>query len=111
MELRNKKKNVKVVNVDISQDQYRRLQKVAEEHGFKTPSVLLDDIVHTYLNKNRMKLARTTKEFETKITMPVQISNRNYEALNKYSEATKISKTTFIHLIMREILKKIKLEE
>jgi metal-responsive CopG/Arc/MetJ family transcriptional regulator len=111
MELRIKKKNVQVVNVDLSQDQYRKLQKVAEENGFKTPSVLLDDIVHSYMNRNRVRLARTTKEFETKITMPVQISNKNFDALEKYSEATKISKTTFVHLILREILKKIKLDE
>jgi metal-responsive CopG/Arc/MetJ family transcriptional regulator len=108
MELRIKKKNVVVVNVDISRDQYDKLKKVSDENGFKTPSVLLDDIVHSYLSKNRLKLARTTKEFETKINMPVQISERNYEALSKYSEATKISKTTFIHIILREILKRIK---
>ena len=111
MELRIKKKNVQVVNVDLSKDQYQKLKKVAEENGFKTPSVLLDDIVHSYMNKNRVRLAKTTKEFETKVVMPVQISNRNFEALSKYSDATKISKTTFIHLILREILKKIKLEE
>lgn len=108
MELRIKKKNVVVLNVDISQDQYRKLKKVADENGFKTPSVLLDDIVHSYLNKNRIRLARTTKEFETKITLPVQISERNFESLRKYSEATKISKTTFIHIILREIFKRIK---
>jgi hypothetical protein len=108
MELRIKKKNVTVVNVDLSQDQYRKLKKVADENGFKTPSVLLDDIVHSYLNKNRIRLARATKEFETKVTLPVQISERNFEALRKYSEATKISKTTFIHIILREIFKRIK---
>jgi metal-responsive CopG/Arc/MetJ family transcriptional regulator len=108
MELRIKKKNVVVVNVDISQDQYQKLKKVADENGFKTPSVLLDDIIHSYLSKNRLRLARTTKEFEKKITMPVQISEKNFDALHEYSQATKISKTTFIHIILREILKKLK---
>jgi hypothetical protein len=108
MELRIKKKNVVVINIDMSQEQYQKLKKIADENGFKTPSVLLDDIVHSYLNKNRVRLAKTTKEFENKVVMPVQISNRNFEALSKYSEATKISKQTFIHLILREIFKKIK---
>jgi metal-responsive CopG/Arc/MetJ family transcriptional regulator len=108
MELRIKKKNVVVINIDMSQEQYQKLKKIADDNGFKTPSVLLDDIVHSYLNKNRVRLAKTTKEFENKVVMPVQISNRNFEALSKYSEATKISKQTFIHLILREIFKKIK---
>jgi hypothetical protein len=108
MELRIRKKNVVVINIDMSQEQYYKLKKLADDNGFKTPSVLLDDIVHSYLNKNRMRLAKTAKEFEKKVVMPVQISNRNFEALSKYSEATKISKQTFIHLILREIFKKIK---
>jgi metal-responsive CopG/Arc/MetJ family transcriptional regulator len=108
MELRIKKKNVVVVNIDLSQDQYKKLKKIADDNGFKTPSVLLDDIVHSYLNKNRLRLMKTAKEFENKIVMPLQISNRNFESLSKYSEATRISKQTFIHLILREIFKKIK---
>jgi metal-responsive CopG/Arc/MetJ family transcriptional regulator len=109
MELRIRKNNVVVINIDLSQDQYYKLKKVADENGFKTPSVLLDDIVHSYLNKNRVRMAKTVKEFENKIVLPVQISNRNFEALSKYSHATRIAKQTFIHLILREILKKIKL--
>ena len=108
MELRIRKKNAVVLNISISQDQYYKLKKVADENGFKTPSVLLDDIVHSYLNKNRMRMANTTKEFENKIVLPVQISERNFEVLSKYSDATRIAKQTFIHLILREILKKIK---
>lgn len=107
MELRIKKKNVVVINIDLSQAQYRKLKKVADENGFKTPSVLLDDIVHSYINKNKRRLLSTAKEFESKVVMPVQISGRNFEALSKYSDATKISKQTFIHLVLREIFKKI----
>lgn len=108
MELRIRKKNVLVVNVDISQDQYQKLKKLAEDNGFKTPNVLLDDIVHSYLNRNRVRLARTTKEFESRVCMPVQISIKNFEALSKYCTATNIAKTTFIHIVLREIFKKIK---
>jgi predicted DNA binding CopG/RHH family protein len=108
MELWVKKRNVVVVNVDISQEQYGKLKKLAKDNGFKTPSVLLDDIVHSYLNKNRGRLIRTAQEFEKKVVLPVQISNRNYEALKRYSAATRIAKQTFIHLILREIFKKIK---
>jgi predicted DNA binding CopG/RHH family protein len=107
MKLHIRKRNVVVLNVDISQEQYRKLKKTAEENGFKTPSVLLDDIVHSYLNRNRGRLIRTAQEFEKKVVLPVQISNRNYEALKRYSAATRIAKQTFIHLILREIFKKI----
>ncbi len=107
MKLHIRKRNVVVLNVDISQEQYRKLKQTAEENGFKTPSVLLDDIVHSYLNKNRSRLLHTAQEFEKKVVLPVQISNRNYEALKRYSNATRIAKQTFIHLILREIFKKI----
>lgn len=106
--MESEKKNTVVLYVDLSTDQYRRLKRVADENGFRTPNVLLSDIVHSYLNKNRRRLGKVALEFESKVSIPIEVSTKNYDALSHYSKATSISKTTFIHIILREILKKIK---
>jgi hypothetical protein len=107
-QLRVRKKNVEVVNIRLSQKQYEKLQKMAAENGFSSAAILLDDIVHSYLNKHYIRLSKTAHEYEKSVVMPVQISRRNWYVLDNYSKETKISKTSFLHIVLREITKKIK---
>jgi metal-responsive CopG/Arc/MetJ family transcriptional regulator len=106
-QLKIRKKNVEVINIVLSSEQYTKLKKLADENGFSSPANLIDDIVHSYFNKHRTRIRKTVEEYEKSIKMPVQISQNNWHMLSRYSESTKISKGTFIHLILREIIKKI----
>lgn len=108
MRAKKKRDNIVQLFVRVSANQRQAIKDISKQYGYQEYSLLIDDLVHTYLNKRRRSMAKSIKEFtEGETAVPVQLARNNHRLLVEYCSAMDLSPNIVILSIIRESVNKI----
>lgn len=99
------------VKLTLNSKQLDQLKDIADANGYNNFYSLADDLIHAYISKNRRSLLRSAIDYHKTSYAYVQLSKKNYRALDVFCKANEIGKKLFLQLIMKEILSNVKKNE
>jgi hypothetical protein len=99
------------LKMTLNQKQLDKLKEIADANGYTNFYSLADDLLHAYISKNRSSLLRSAVEYQKTSYAYVQLSTKNYKAIDTFCKANEIGKKLYLQLIMKEILSNVKKNE
>ena len=99
------------LKLTLNSKQLDKLKEIANANGYNNFYSLADDLIHAYITKNRRSLLRSSIDYQQTSHAYVQLSTKNYRALDVFCKANEIGKKLFLQLIMKEILSNVKKNE
>ena len=105
------KLNQHSLKMTLNEKQLAILKDVAEANGYNNFYSLADDLLHAYISKNRRSLLKSSIEYHKTSYTYVQLSPKNFKAIDIFCKANEIGKKLYLQLIMKEILSNIKKNE
>jgi hypothetical protein len=100
---------VEPITLQITGNYRKDMKEMADKFGYQNYANLMDDIVHTYLNRNRQRMTKVidrTPEGTTAVT--VQLTRKNFDLLKAYCSVQEISLAKAILAILRDAIQNFK---